>query len=583
MNNRIVIRIFALVLLIPSLLWISCRKNTDSLVPSNENPVLLESGVIGQVLDPQGNPAENVQVSHDKTTVVTDKNGVFILKNQFMNSQGAQITFKKSGYFQLHKSVLPIKGKIVNMKARLIARNVTKVISSTQGGTVLANGSASVTFKPNSFVTSSSTPYSGNVKVFTYYMAPILGTTRDEMPGNLTGRTTDGEFVVLQTMGMLIVELEDEAGNPLQIDPQSPAEISAPIDPSLSSIATPTIPLWHYDPIKASWIEEGFAQKVGNNYVGSVTHFTTWNWDFPFKAIKFKFRLVNENGEPLANHNFYITDLTNSGHGSGATNSDGTFEDFLAANSNFVIHDYSCQLISIKNFNTLNSDLDLGDIVVGVKTTKLKAKLIDCNDQPSREIYSIDDNNNNVIYNLNSNGELEINVVSCMPQTLNIKIFDNINKKEKKISVNIANEKEIDLGTLKICDELEDYLELNIGNRRNILLETFHVTNEPEMEVLYAGVFNTQDSLSFTLKFKDFNTDVNRIPSEFHLYDFFQNIDLSCANVADCQTVKFTIHDVGTVGGQAKGTFSGKLLNLNSSGPQGLVSFDGRFSFNRER
>ncbi|MBK7468355.1 MAG: hypothetical protein IPJ43_17025 [Saprospiraceae bacterium] len=60
---------------------------------------------------------------------------------------------------------------------------------------------------------------------------------------------------------MLIVELEDESGNPLQLDPQSPAEISAPIDPSLSSIATPTIPLWHYDPIKASWIEEGFAQK----------------------------------------------------------------------------------------------------------------------------------------------------------------------------------------------------------------------------------------------------------------------------------------------------------------------------------
>ena len=159
MNNRIVIRILILALLIPSVLWMSCRKNTDSLIPSNDNPVLLESGVIGQVIDPQGQPIENVQVSHDQTTVISDKNGIFILKNQFMNSHGAQLTFKKSGYFLLHKSIIPIKGKLVNMKARLVVRNVTKVISATQGGTILTNAAASVTFKPNSFITSASTPY----------------------------------------------------------------------------------------------------------------------------------------------------------------------------------------------------------------------------------------------------------------------------------------------------------------------------------------------------------------------------------------------------------------------------------------
>ena len=583
MNNRIVIRIFALVLLIPSLLWISCRKNTDSLVPSNENPVLLESGVIGQVLDPQGNPAENVQVSHDKTTVVTDKNGVFILKNQFMNSHGAQLTFKKSGYFLLHKSIIPIKGKLVNMKARLVARNVTKVISATQGGTILTNAAASVTFKPNSFITSASTPYSGNVKVFAYYMPPILETTREEMPGNLTGRTTDGEFVVLQTMGMLNVELEDESGNPLQLNPQSPAEIIAPIDPSLTSLATPNIPLWHYDPIKASWIEEGFAQKVGNNYVGSVSHFTTWNWDFKFKAIKLKFRLVNEKGEPLANHFFDIKDLTNGGHGSGETNSDGTFEDFIPANSNFEMIDYSCQLIPVKRFSSQNTDLDLDDIKIDVKTTLVKAKLTDCNDQPSSDVYIIDENTNKVYYKLNSNGELELNVVTCVPETINYKIIDNSNKKEKKISVNIANEKEIDLGTLKVCDELEDFLEINIGNRRNILMKAIHSIPDPVFELLSATGSSSKDSLVLGFVFKGFNTNLDRMPNSFQLTDFIQSINLSCSSIADCQTVKFTMHDIGTVGGQARGTFSGKLLNQDASGPQGLISFDGRFSFKRNR
>jgi len=73
------------------------------------------------------------------------------------------------------------------------------------------------------------------------------------------------------------------------------------------------------------------------------------------------------------------------------------------------------------------------------------------------------------------------------------------------------------------------------------------------------------------------------MPNSFQLTDFIQSINLSCSSIADCQTVKFTMHDIGTVGGQARGTFSGKLLNQDASGPQGLISFDGRFSFKRNR
>ena len=209
--------------------------------------------------------------------------------------------------------------------------------------------------------------------------------------------------------------------------------------------------------------------------------------------------------------------------------------------------------------------------------------IIHGNDQPSSDVYIIDENTNKVYYKLNSNGELELNVVTCVPETINYKIIDNSNKKEKKISVNIANEKEIDLGTLKVCDELEDFLEINIGNRRNILMKAIHSIPDPVFELLSATGSSSKDSLVLGFVFKGFNTNLDRMPNSFQLTDFIQSINLSCSSIADCQTVKFTMHDIGTVGGQARGTFSGKLLNQDASGPQGLISFDGRFSFKRNR
>ena len=41
------------------------------------------------------------------------------------------------------------------------------------------------------------------------------------------------------------------------------------------------MPLWYFDEQKGMWVEEGVATKQGNQYVGTVNHFTDWNCDIP--------------------------------------------------------------------------------------------------------------------------------------------------------------------------------------------------------------------------------------------------------------------------------------------------------------
>jgi hypothetical protein len=572
--------VFALFL---SLFFYHCRENQDIIQDDNERPTLISSGVIGRVIDPSGSPLENVEVSFDQTVVQTDKDGVFILKDQLMNKQGAHIKFRKSGFYVVYRTVVPVKGQVVRLETQLIRRSLTQTIQSAQGGPVETNGNASVVFQANSFLDAQSQPYSGNVRVFSYYMDPLADQTLLEMPGNLTGRDEDGKFVILRTMGMLKVELEDENGNPLKLNPDHPAEMKVPIPASLQSKAEENIPLWYFDQLKGTWIEEGKAKKNGNYYVGAASHFTFWNWDFPFTPVQLKFRLVDASGKPVSNLPFDIRDLSNWGHGGGATNDDGTFEAMIPANGNFEMREVQCNSI-LKNFQTLNADLDLGDLVVPdvLKTFNLSLKAVDCNGQAVSNGYLslIHSNGNEIDYfPLNNDGSLNLNLSYCSGTAYEAKIVDAVNLKERSdIEFDVSNQTLVDLGELRICDELENYLKIKyLGNE--YLLDARRTSDSTSNPLKKLDIYSFgYDSLWVLIQIDDMNQP-NGKPSYFSL-DGLNSVYLNC--FSNCDNVSYHITHLGPVGGRIRGTFTGSLLNQRPSGPQGMIQFDGEFSVKRD-
>ena len=130
--------------------------------------------------------------------------------------------------------------------------------------------------------------YSGEVKVFAKYLDPSKLETLEEMPGDLTGVDSEGNMMGLTSFGMLAVELTSQDNNEVYLPVGEKARITMPVPADLLGHAPETIPLWHFDEEIGTWLEEGSAQLVGDQYVGEVEHFSFWNCDYPYELVNLK-------------------------------------------------------------------------------------------------------------------------------------------------------------------------------------------------------------------------------------------------------------------------------------------------------
>ena len=275
---------------------------------------------LGKVIDKNHNPIEGVSISIGNATALTDNNGVFIIKDANVFERFGYIKAEKAGYIHGSRSVVPTNGtnKVTIM---LLNEAITGYVSSGSASTVTAPDGSEVSFDGN-FVKEDGTAYSGLVNVIMHHLDPTDDDVELQMPGMLYAQNEDGAERMLQTFGMLAVELRGSGGEDLNLAAGSTSEIKIPVDASLLSMAPAAIPLWYFDEILGVWKEEGEAILQGNMYVGTVTHFSFWNCDIPAEAITLCVNVSNEDGEAISNIAVVITS-TSFGSRSGYTNDNG--------------------------------------------------------------------------------------------------------------------------------------------------------------------------------------------------------------------------------------------------------------------
>ena len=88
------------------------------------------------------------------------------------------------------------------------------------------------------------------------------------------------------------------------------------------SSAPATIPLWSFDEDYGVWVEEGEAVLENGNYVGTVRHFSFWNYDVPVDLVNYCATFIDGEGNPLSNLSVIITSPT-IGSSGGSTNENG--------------------------------------------------------------------------------------------------------------------------------------------------------------------------------------------------------------------------------------------------------------------
>ena len=488
---KIILPFFLLVCLI------SCKSDDDSTPPiNNQNNTDFSDNFgneisrtfLGNIIDVNNNPIEGAQISIGNANASTDSNGIFIINNAIVHERFGYVIAKKTGYLHGSRAVVPSSGtnKVTIM---LLEEIVAGTTSSGTAETISITNGASVALEGN-YVKPNGSVYAGNVDVIIHHLDPVDENMPNQMPGMLYAADAQNEERMLQTFGMLAIELRGDAGEDLNLAEGSSSEIRMPVDASLIANAPSTIPLWYFDETNGYWIEDGVATLIGNEYVGTVSHFSFWNCDIPTDAVTLCVTVSDANTNLLANMYVTISSSTFGTRG-GYTNDNGEVCGFVPSNESLEINVYSwdaCGENPLYNatigpftsddsiaITILNSIDIISETVVGIFNT--------CEDTPVTNGYVGLSYANQSFFDIVTDGTFEINLMRCEnDNTFSIQGSDYVNLQVTD-SINYTFTTPLtDLGTLNACNAVTEFIQYNIddGAIESLIMDSIQASYGPQ-------------------------------------------------------------------------------------------------------
>ena len=282
---------------------INCSMNDDSsniTVPVTDQQFsenfgsLVSRDFLGLIVDTDNQPMAGAEVRIGNSFVITDVNGVFSLNGAQVFERFAYIRATKQGYIDGTRALIPTSGKNI-VKIMMLPMNVIATVNSGAPSEVSLPNGATVIFDGD-FITESGTAYTGAVSVVLHHLDPADPEMAAKMPGMLYAQTSSGNESMLLTYGMINVKMLGSNGEKLQI--ANSAEIEMPVSADQPN-APAMIPLWHFDETTGYWKEDGSAMRMGNKYVGTVSHFSWWNVDVPMSMVQLTITIQDSDGIPV--------------------------------------------------------------------------------------------------------------------------------------------------------------------------------------------------------------------------------------------------------------------------------------------
>ncbi|MEZ4803228.1 MAG: hypothetical protein R2797_10685 [Gelidibacter sp.] len=571
-------KLFTIILCLAMTL-VSCDKDDSSSFnpePQPHNPNTfseyfgseIQRNFLGKVMDTDRNPIEGVTITIGTKTAMTDANGIFIINDATVNEHFGYVKASKPGYLHGSRSVVPSSGtnKVTIM---MLPETVAGTTTSGTAETITLPDGASVALE-GEYQKADGSAYSGSVNVIMHHLDPSSEDMQVQMPGMLYAANAQNEPRMLQTFGMLAVELRGSGGEELNIAEGSSAEIKLPLDASLMANAPSTIPLWHFDEQYGYWIEDGVATLVGNTYIGTVTHFSFWNCDIPAEYVNLCVNVLDADGNALA----YVTVSIQSnmyGTAYGTTNANGQVCGIIPANETLVVRatdDGQCggDYYYEGNIGPFNSD-DTVTINItdsgGYVTQTVFGNFTSCNGDPVVNGYvKLTNGYNQFIGNL-EDGAFEFNIVTC----LNDEQF-------KLYGVDYANLQETDsisytftppitnIGTLAACNTVEEFITYQVDDHPAVTYN-FDISGGLDVDYLGFYVSSPNQSTFFQISIAPFTSQGSYPFATINFFD--ENNDSTTLEYAFQGIVNVT--EFGGVGDYVDINFSGNLVDLNGSIP----------------
>ncbi len=410
----------------------------------------VQGAVSGIVTDENDAPVANAAVTIAGTTYFTNSRGFFNSPSVTLDKYFSTVQVNKSGYFKAIRSFCANATRNY-VAVKLIPKTLAGSFASGTGGKITLGNGTEINFTASSIADKSSgAPFTGNVRVYSAYIDPTSGDISARVPGSFVGQ--DGsKMYALASAGMLAVELESDAGVPLQLATGKSAAVKLLIPASLQASAPATIDTWSLDD-RGIWIKEATAAKNGNYYDLQASHFSYWNCDIPNSSIYLQLHVTNQDNAPLSNTFVDLRPTSNNlwTHCGGLTDSLGNGTAFVPANEVLqlsVYANYMCygspaytQTIGPYSANT-NVNI-VATINQTVQQVTVQGTAINCSGTPvvsgTAVIYT---GANGVYHSTITNGSFSQVILTCSsPAAVDVTVTDNTNQQQGSTStVNIIN------------------------------------------------------------------------------------------------------------------------------------------------
>jgi len=486
---RFVYRFFFLALI--SILFFECQREVSYIGTADPGQTLLPNPISanlqGNVLDENGQPAANVVIKVGSEMAATDTKGYFRINNAPLDKNASLVTAEKTGYFTAYRTFGATSGTN-QVVIKLTKKNLGGTINGVAGGDVSLNNGTKISLPANGIVKASdNSNYTGAINVYAAYIDPTSADILDKVPGSFMANNKDGKRVLLSSYGMMAVELESSAGEKLQIKPGNTATLTSPIPSLAQSSAPATISLWYVDESTGLWKEEGTATKQGNNYIGTVKHFTYWNCDIQVQTVMLTATFKTANGQPLVNASIVIKPTTGNYYGTahGYTDSLGQMNGPVPANMNLVLQvmDGCGGSIYSQNIGPYAENMNLGTISIPSTVAAIvtvKGKLTNCTNGNVTKGYAVVSIDNWVHYaKADANGNFSTNFSLCSTNGKSAQVLgvDETTLQQGNVSTVAVVTPITDAGTIAACGTVStQFLNYTIDNTSYTVLDSDSLT-----------------------------------------------------------------------------------------------------------
>jgi hypothetical protein len=466
---KYIMKISSVILFSALIVFIGCQKGTNGGGNGGGNnggtgnnlsePNPVTATVTGLIVNENDLPLAGASVKSGTNSATTDSRGYFTFKNIGLDKFTAMVNVNMNGYFTAYRNFSARADGVHFVKIKLIRKTLTATVTAAAGGSInLANGSQVILQPASVIVKATGQPYTGTVNVYSAYIDPTAADISATVPGSFTGIDAANQRTILQSFGMLAVDLQGSAGEALQIAANKTAKLKFTIPASLTSNAPATIPLWSINETTGIWQEEKSATKNGSFYEGDVSHFSFWNCDAPTYTIKFQMTLKTPAGAPLKNTQVRITRLNGRGSSYGYTDSLGWVGGIVPQNESLKLEVITrCNDISYsQNIGPYTADVNLGDITITpdvITTVTITGTVNNCAGQPVTNGY-VQAYFDYTAYNAPiTNGQFNLTFTRCSNSNANVSITatDNAANQQSTATPYNVSSGTVNTGAIAAC------------------------------------------------------------------------------------------------------------------------------------